>query len=91
MMGLQYPFNSNVYLTFRQILRVTDEDSISEKPWYDPLSFSLISLLLLKGITFILLTISAAGDLQCGGPKKSPRTSRRVQIIFSFWSFEITH
>ena len=26
----------------------------------------------------------------CGGPKKSPRTSFIVQIIFSFWSFEIS-
>ena len=25
-----------------------------------------------------------------GGPKKSPRTSSIVQIIFSFWSFEIS-
>ena len=25
-----------------------------------------------------------------GGPKKSPRTSPIVQIIFSFWSFKIT-
>ena len=25
----------------------------------------------------------------CGGPKKSPRLSPIVQIIFSFWSFEI--
>ena len=27
--------------------------------------------------------------MPCGGPKKSPRTSSIVQIIFSFWSFEI--
>ena len=27
--------------------------------------------------------------MPCGGPKKSPRTSFIVQIIFSFWSFEI--
>ena len=26
----------------------------------------------------------------CGGPKKSPRTSSIAQIIFSFWSFEIS-
>ena len=25
-----------------------------------------------------------------GGPEKSPRTSSIVQIIFSFWSFEIS-
>ena len=28
--------------------------------------------------------------MPCGGPKKSPRTSSIVQIIFSFWSFEIS-
>ena len=27
--------------------------------------------------------------MPCGGPKKSPRTSSIVQIIFSFWSFDI--
>ena len=27
--------------------------------------------------------------MSCGGRKKSPRTSSIVQIIFSFWSFEI--
>ena len=26
----------------------------------------------------------------CGGPKKSPRTSSIVQVIFSFWSLEIS-
>ena len=28
--------------------------------------------------------------MQCGGPKTFPRTSFTVQIIFSFWSFEIS-
>ena len=28
--------------------------------------------------------------MPCGGPKKSPRTSSIVQIIFSFLSFEIS-
>ena len=28
--------------------------------------------------------------MPCGGPKKSPRTSSIVQIIFSLWSFEIS-
>ena len=32
--------------------------------------------------------ITAAGVVPCGGPKKSPRTSSIVQIIFSFWSFK---
>ena len=34
--------------------------------------------------------ITVAGVVPCGGPKKSPRTSSIVQIIFSFWSFEIS-
>ena len=34
--------------------------------------------------------ITAAGVVPCGGPKKSPRTSSIVQIIFSFRSFEIS-
>ena len=33
---------------------------------------------------------SAAGVVPCGGPKMSPRTSSIVQIIFSFWAFEIS-
>ena len=28
--------------------------------------------------------------MPCDGPKKSPRTSSIAQIIFSFWSFEIS-
>ena len=28
--------------------------------------------------------------MPCGGPKKSHRTSSIVQIIFSFWPFEIS-
>ena len=35
-----------------------------------------------------LFTITAAGAVLCGSPKKSTRTSSTVQIIFSFWSFE---
>ena len=37
----------------------------------------------------ILFAITAAGVVPCGGPKKSPRTSSIVQIIFLFRSFEI--
>ena len=45
----------------------------------------------LKGSQFYLLfVITAAGVVPCGGRKKSPRTSSIVQIIFSFWSFEIS-
>ena len=37
----------------------------------------------------ILFAITTAGVMLCSGPKKSPRTSSIVQIIFYFWSFEI--
>ena len=37
-----------------------------------------------------LFAITAAGVVPCGGPKKSPRSSSIVQIIFSFRSFEIS-
>ena len=39
---------------------------------------------------FILFAITAAGVLYCDGHKTSPRTSPIVQIMFSFWSFEIS-
>ena len=35
-------------------------------------------------ISFIFISITAAGVVPCGGRKKSPRTSSIVQIIFSF-------
>ena len=44
----------------------------------------------LKGSVLFLFAISAAGVVLCGGPKKSPRTSSIVQIIFAFCSFEIS-
>ena len=37
-----------------------------------------------KDLTIILFAITAAGVAPCGGPKKSPRTSSIVQIIFFF-------
>ena len=40
--------------------------------------------------TLILFSITAAGVVPCVGPKMSPRTSSIVQVIFSFWSFEIS-
>ena len=33
---------------------------------------------------YVLFAITAAGVVPCGGPKKSPRTSSIVQIIFFF-------
>ena len=41
-------------------------------------------LLLPKDLTIIFIRITAAGVVPCGGPKKSPRTSSIVQIIFFF-------
>ena len=37
-----------------------------------------------------LFAITAASAVQCGGPKKFPRTSSIVQITFFFRSFEIS-
>ena len=34
--------------------------------------------------------IAVAGVEPCGGPKKSLRTSSTGQIVFLFWSFEIS-
>ena len=59
-------------------------------PWYGPSPFSLICSLLLKDLILFLFPITAAGVVPCGGPKKPPRTSSIVQIIFSFWSFDIS-
>ena len=54
-------------------------------------SFLINILTALKGSRFyFLFAITAAGVVPCGGPKLSPRTSSIVQIIFSFWSFEIS-
>ena len=46
------------------------------------LAFNVV--LLPKDLTIILFAITAAGVVPCGGPKKSPRTSTIVQIIFFF-------
>ena len=43
----------------------------------------------LKGSQFQFLFAITAAVVPCGIPKKSPRTSSIVQIIFSFWFFEI--
>ena len=43
----------------------------------------------LKGSQYFF-AITAAGVVSCDGPIMSPRTSSIVQIISSFWSFEIS-
>ena len=55
-----------------------------------PIPFLINTFTALKGSQFIFFPIIAAGVVPCGGRKKSPRTSSIVQIIFSFWSFEIS-
>ena len=50
--------------------------------------FDPLQALNVKSFLF-LFAITAAGVVPCGGPKKCTRTSPIVQIIFSFWSFEI--
>ena len=55
----------------------------------NPFGLSEIALLSKDLTLIILFAITAAGFVSCGGPKKSPRTSTIVQIIFYFWSFEI--
>ena len=44
----------------------------------------------LKGSQFYFYLLLLQLVLCRGGPKKSPCTSSIVQIIFSFWSFEIS-
>ena len=63
--------------------RATDEGSLPEISPFECFTAS-------KGSNFyILCSITAAGVVSCGDPKKSPRTSSIVQIIFFYRSFEI--
>ena len=43
----------------------------------------------MKSVIFLFAN-TAAGVVSCGGHYKPPRTSTTAQIIFSFWSFEIS-
>ena len=54
-------------------------------------ALSLCVFIVFKRTYFcILFAITTAGVVPCGGPKTSPRTASIVQIIFHFWSFEIS-
>ena len=54
-------------------------------------ALSLSGFIAFKGTNFyILFAITAAGVVPCGGPKRYQRTSPIVQILFYFWSFEIS-
>ena len=56
-----------------------------------PIPFLINTFAALKGCQFLFLfAIAPAGVVPCGGPKKSPRSSSVMQIIFSCWSFEIS-
>ena len=71
--------------------RATDEGSLPEIAQYSPYYLPLNVFTASKGSNLdILFAISAAGAVACGGPKKSPRASSIVQIIFLFSSFEIS-
>ena len=63
--------------------RATDEGSLPEIAQYSPYYLPLNVFTASKGSNlYILFAITAAGVVPCGGPKKSPRTSSIVQIIF---------
>ena len=65
--------------------------SIPKIAQYGPYFLYLNVLIAFKGFNFnILFLITAAGVVPCGGPKKFPGTSSIMQIIFFFWSFEIS-
>ena len=63
--------------------RANDEGSLPEIAQYSPYYLPLNVFAASKGSNlYILFDITAAGVVPCGGPKKSPRTSSIVQIIF---------
>ena len=69
---------------------VTDETLIVETAVW-PIPFLINVFTALKESQFyFLFAITAAGVVPYRGRKKSPRTSSIVQVIFSFWSFEIS-
>ena len=71
--------------------RATEEGLLPEIAQYSPYYLPLNVFTASKGSNlYILLDITAAGVVSCVGPKKSPRTSSIVQIIFLFRSFEIS-
>ena len=86
---LKLQYNSLAFVA--GFTRVTDEGLLPEitqySPYYPPLNVFTPS----KGSNlYILFAITATAVVPCGGPKKSPRTSSIVQIIFLFRSFEIS-
>ena len=83
--------NTQTYRENSMLIRATDEGSLPVIAQYSPSYLPLNVFTASKGANlYILFTITAAGVVPCGGPKKSPRTSSIVQIIFLFRSFEIS-
>ena len=81
-------YNNSLWLHVAKF-RVTEEASVAETAVW-PITFLVDMFTALKGSVLFSFAVTAAGVVQCGGPKKSPHTSSIVQIIFSFWSFEIS-
>ena len=87
-MCITYHRKKGLCLSFK---RATDEGSLPEIVQYSPYYLPLNVFAASKGSNlYILFAITAAGVVPCGGPKKSPRTSSIVQIIFLFRSFQIS-
>ena len=62
---------------------IVTEGSVPEIAQYGPYYLPLNVFNASKGSSFyILFAITPAGVVPCGGPKKSPRTSPIMQIIF---------
>ena len=61
------------------------KDNCSSLLNFRDLLYCYVSFTASKGSNnYILFAITAAGVVPCGGPKRSPRTSFIVQIIFFF-------
>ena len=85
---LQHVF---LWLSLQSHHRVTDEAFWAKTSKYGPSTLLRMSSLLLKEQSFVFLfAFTAAGVVQYGSCKRSPRTSTIVQFIFHFWSFEIS-
>ena len=71
--------------------RATDEGSLPENAQYSSYYLPLNVFTASRGSNlYILFAITAAVVVPCGCPKKSPRISSIVQIIFLIRSFEIS-
>ena len=93
-----FVFSRDIRSAFRErsfcfaLLCITDDGGfISRNYVVWPIFFLMNVFIALKGMHFwFLFAFTAAGVVQCGGRKTSPRTSTIVQFIFYFWAFEIS-